>query len=164
MWWRVDLLWRVVSGDGLSRHPENLRTQLLLCAVTSTTWSMRGRGNRSFGHSIFRIMLSPHIVHFSFFFGTRTRFAIQSWCWTSLMKPTIKSFTNSSHMALCFSSLKRRRPCLTGLDPGLMSRVCSAISQETLIMSVDLHTKMSLLHRRKLTNSPSPFGLKPAPA
>jgi hypothetical protein len=66
-------------------------------------------------------------------------------------------------MAWRFSWLKRHRPCLTGLELGLMLMVCSVTSRETPDISSGLHTKMSLLHRRKSTSSPSYLGLKPAP-
>jgi hypothetical protein len=65
---------------------------------------------------------------FLIFFGTRTGLDIQSEFWTSLMKPAVESFANSSPMALRFSLLKRRMPCLTGLDLGLMLRLCSETS------------------------------------
>jgi hypothetical protein len=71
-------------------------------------------------------------------------------------------------MALCpvarrFSWLKHHMPCLTGLKPGLMLRVCSVTSQETPDISTGLHANISLLHQRKSTSSLSYLGSKLAP-
>jgi hypothetical protein len=79
------------------------------------------------------------------------------------MKPMAKSLDSSSPMALYFSWLKRHKPCLIGLEPGLMLRVCSVTSRETPSISARLHANMSLLRRRKSTSSLSYLGSKLAP-
>ena len=65
------------------------------------------------------------------------------------MNPAAKSFAISSPVALQFSSSKRRRCCFTGLEPFLIFKACSATSLGMPDMSKGLHTKMSLLARRK---------------
>jgi hypothetical protein len=118
---------------------------------------------RIFWTSLLRARVVNTRPPFPILFRYKNWVGIQSGCWTSLTKPAVKSFSNSSPMVLRFSSLKRRRPCLTGLDPGFMLRVCSETSQKMPDMSVGLHTKMALLHRRKSMSLPSYFRFKPAP-
>jgi hypothetical protein len=111
-----------------------------------------GKGERI----LWTCLVQAHVIKtnppFPFFFGTRTRLAIQSGCWISLTNPAARSLDNSSPMARCFSLLKHRRPCLTGFELGLMLRVCSVTFREMVDISAELHTNMSLLHRRKSTS------------
>ena len=44
------------------------------------------------------------------------------------MNPAAKSLWTSSLMILCFSWLKRRRRCFTGLESARISKECSATS------------------------------------
>ena len=60
------------------------------------------------------------------FFGTITRFASQSGCLISLMNPASSSLASSSPLAYLLGTEKRRRACLTGLNPFRMFRLCSA--------------------------------------
>ena len=65
------------------------------------------------------------------------------------MNLAIKSFAISSQMALRLSSSKRCRRCFTGLEPGLIFKVCSVTSLGMPSMFEGFHAKMSLLARRK---------------
>ena len=65
------------------------------------------------------------------------------------MNLAIKSFTISSPMALHFPSSKQRRHFFTGLEPGLIFKVCSVTSLGMPGMSKGFHAKMSLLAQRK---------------
>jgi hypothetical protein len=49
----------------------------LQLAAKSTILSMRGRGNSSLGHALFRSVKSMHMCHLCFFFLTITTFASQ---------------------------------------------------------------------------------------
>ena len=69
------------------------------------------------------------------------------------MNPVADSFAISSPMILCFFSLKRRRHCLTGLEPGQIFKVCSATSFGMSGISEGFHAKMSLLSWRKSTSA-----------
>jgi hypothetical protein len=79
------------------------------------------------------------------------------------MKPTVKCLDSSSPMARCFSWLKHHMPCLTGLELGLMLRVCLVTSRGTPGISTGLHANISLLHRRKLVSTLSYLGSRLAP-
>ena len=68
------------------------------------------------------------------------------------MSPATKSFAIFSPIALCFSMLKLRSRCFTGLKPSLIFKACSVTSLGMLGMSEDFHVKMSLLAWRKLTS------------
>src|SRR3954471_21893395 len=50
-------------------------------------------------------------------FGTITKFASQFGCFISLMNPASNSLASSSPIARLLGSEKRRRACLTGLNP-----------------------------------------------
>jgi hypothetical protein len=82
---------------------------------------------------------------------------------TSLMNPAAINFWISSPMALCFSSSKRRRGCLTGRAPARMSSECSATSLGMPGMSEGLHAKTSAFARRKSTSTASYLGLSSEP-
>ena len=75
--------------------------------------------------------------------------------YTSLMNPTARSFAISSPMVLRFPSSKRCRHYFTGLEPRWIFKACSATSLRMPSMSEGFHVKMSLLARRKPTNTPS---------
>ena len=74
------------------------------------------------------------------------------------MNPTTDSFAISSLMAMCFSSLKRRRRCFIGLEPRWIFKVCSVTSLGMPSISKGFHVKMSLLSRRKSTSALSYLG------
>jgi hypothetical protein len=75
-----------------------------------------------------------------------------------LDEPAAKSFAISSPMAVHFSSLKRHRCCLIGLEPDLIFKACWATSLGMLGMSGGIHAKMSLLARRKSMKALSYLG------
>jgi hypothetical protein len=54
-------------------------------------------------------------------------------------------------------------PCLAGLEPGLILRVCSVTSQEMPGISARLRVNISLLHQRKSRSSLSYLGSRLAP-
>ena len=74
------------------------------------------------------------------------------------MNPAADSFAISSPMVLRFFSSKRRRRCLTGLEPGQIFKVCSVTSLGMPSISEGFHTKMFLLSRRKSTSALSYSG------
>jgi sensor histidine kinase regulating citrate/malate metabolism len=65
------------------------------------------------------------------------------------MNPAAKSLAISSLMALCFYLSKQRRRCLTGLEPDLIFKACSATSLGMPGISEAIHAKISLLVWRK---------------
>jgi hypothetical protein len=69
----------------------------------------------------------------------------------------------SSPIALCFSSLNRRRDYLTGRAPARISSECSATSLGMSGMSEGLHAKASTFARRKSTSTASYLGPSPEP-
>ena len=79
------------------------------------------------------------------------------------MKPDAKSLAISSPMSLRFSSLKRCKRYLTGLEPGLIFKACSVTSLRILGMSEGFHAKMSRLAQRKSTSVPSYLGERAVP-
>jgi hypothetical protein len=74
------------------------------------------------------------------------------------MNPDAKSLTISSPMALRFSSLKRCKHSLTGLEPSLTFKVWWVTSLGMPDVSEGFHAKMSLLKRRKSTSALSYLG------
>ena len=96
-----------------------------------------------------------HILHFPVFFLTRMGLASQSECNTSLINPAAKSLVISSPMALRLSSLKWRRRCLAGFEPGMRHNMCSATSHGMPGMSDGFHGKTSRLAHRKSASSHS---------
>src|SRR6185503_8930936 len=93
---------------------------------------MRGKGKGTFGHTLFKLVYSTHILQFPFFFFTNTGLASHSGWNTSLMNPATRNFCNSSPIA---------RRCFTGLELGQISRECSATSLGMPGMSEGLHAK-----------------------
>jgi hypothetical protein len=79
------------------------------------------------------------------------------------MNPAAKSLDSSSCTDQCFSLLKRHKPCLIGLEPGLMLCVCLVTSWETPGISSGLHANISLLCWRKSTSLLSYLRPKLAP-
>jgi hypothetical protein len=79
------------------------------------------------------------------------------------MNPVAKSFEISSPMALCFSSSKRCRHYLTGLEPILIFKACSVTFLGMPSMSEGFHMKMSLFVWRKSTSALSYFRERLAP-
>jgi hypothetical protein len=69
----------------------------------------------------------------------------------------------SSPIALHFSSLKRRRRCFTGFDPGLMFNLCSATSLGIHFMSEGFHENTSRFALRKSTSALSYLGSSVVP-
>jgi hypothetical protein len=104
-----------------------------------------------------------HILHFPAFFFTCTGLANHSGWNTSLMNPAAISLWTSSPMALCFSSSKRHRCCLTGQAPAQMSSECSVTSLGMPGMSEGLHAKTSAFARRKSTSTASYLGSSSEP-
>ena len=99
-------------------------------------------------------------------FGTITRFASQSGCFISLMNPASNNLASSSPMACLLGSEKRRRACLTGLNPCRMFRLCSASRRGISGMSEGCQAKMSQFSRRnsRSTASASKFSRAPMEA
>jgi hypothetical protein len=64
---------------------------------------------------------------------------------------------------LHFSSLKRRRRCFTGFDPGLMFSLCSATSLGIPFMLEGFHANTSRFTLRKLMNALSYLGSSAVP-
>src|SRR3954470_7961174 len=94
---------------------------------------MRGRGKGSFGQALLRSLKSMHMRQDLSFFGTITRFASQSGCFISLMNPASNSLASSSPMAYLLGSEKRRRACLTGLNPFCWKYALEAIIKALLL-------------------------------
>ena len=85
-----------------------------------------GEGKGSFGQALLRSLKSMHKRQDLSFLGTITRFASQSECFMSLMNLASNSLASSSPMACLLGSEKHRRACLTGLNPFMIFRLCSA--------------------------------------
>ena len=92
-----------------------------------------------------------------FFFCTRTGFASQSGCRISLMNPAANSFVISFLIAAFLSGENRHSRCFTGLEPLLISIMCSVNSLGTPVMSAGFQAKISLLYQRKLVIASSYF-------
>ena len=73
------------------------------------------------------------------------------------MNPAAISFVISFLIAAFLSGENHRSRCFTGLEPSLISILCSANSLGTPGMSADFQVKMSLLSRRKLVSANSYF-------
>ena len=65
-------------------------------AVASTSMSMCGCGNESFGHALLRSVKSMQTRHLTFFFFTTITFASQSGYWTLPTDTMLISFWISS--------------------------------------------------------------------
>ena len=73
------------------------------------------------------------------------------------MNPAAISFVVSFLIAAFLSGENRHSHCFTGLEPSLISILCSANSLGTPSMSVGFQAKISLLSRRKLVSTSSYF-------
>ena len=73
------------------------------------------------------------------------------------MNPATISFVISFLIAAFLSGENRLSRCFTGLEPSLISILCSANSLGTPSMSADFQAKISLLSRRKLVSASSYF-------
>ena len=79
------------------------------------------------------------------------------------MNPATNNLEIYSPITLRLSSLKRRRRCFTGLEPGVMFRACSATSLGMPGMSEGFHANMSIFARRKSTSALSYLGVRDVP-
>ena len=73
------------------------------------------------------------------------------------MNPAAISFVISFLIAAFLSGENRRSRCFTGLEPSLISILCSANSLGTPGMSTSFQAKISLLSQRKLVSASSYF-------
>ena len=124
---------------------------------------MRGRGKGSFGQALLRSLKSTHRRQDLSFFGTITKFASQSGCFISLMNPASNNLASSSPIACLLGSEKRRRACLTGLNPFRIFKLCSASLRGIPDMSEGCQAKMSQFSRRNSHNAASTSGFNCAP-
>ena len=73
-----------------------MKDKSLFPFVASTKRSMCGSGKQSFRHALLRSVISTHTRHSLFFFFTTTGLASKSGYQTSVMDPTLRSFSTSS--------------------------------------------------------------------
>src|SRR4051812_302197 len=118
-----------------------------------------GEGKGSFGQALLRSLKSTHRRQDLSFFGTITRFASQSGCFMSLMNLTSNNLASSSPIACLFGSEKRRRACLTGLNPFWTFKLCSASLRGIPGISEGCQAKMSQFSRRNSRSAASTSGL-----
>ena len=76
------------------------------------------------------------------------------------MNPATISFVISFLIAAFLSGENHRSHCFTGLEPSLISILCSANSLGTPGMSAGFQAKISLLSQRKLVSTSSYLGLR----
>lgn len=86
----------------------------------STSMSIFGNGNSSFGHALLRSLKSIQHLIWPFFVFTGTMLPRQVGCCIGLIKPTSRSFWISCLIWISNSGLKCRGACFTGLIPSLM--------------------------------------------
>src|SRR3989337_1718708 len=110
---------------------------------------MRGKGNGSFGHALFRFIKSMQSLHFPLALHTTTRFANHVGCSTPLTRPAASSFLIASAMNCCRSKACFRTFCLTGRAWGQTARWCSITSLGTPGMSDGHHANTSTFAHRK---------------
>ena len=79
------------------------------------------------------------------------------------MNPATISFVISFLIAASLSGENHRSRCFIGLEPSLISILCSANSLGTPGMSAGFQAKISLLSRRKLVSASSYFADRWAP-
>ena len=115
------------------------------------------------GQALLRSLKSTHRRQDLSFFCTITRFASQSGCFISRMNPTSSNLASSSPMACRLGSEKRRRVCLTGLNPFRMLRLCSASLRGIPGMSEGCQVKMSQFSRKNSRIAVSTVGFNCAP-
>src|SRR5215216_5440018 len=126
-------------------------------------WSMRGSGKGSLGQALLRSLKSTQRRQDLSFFGTMTRFASQSRCLISLMNPASSSLASSSPIACRLGSEKRRSVCLTGLNPFIVLRLCSASLHGIPGISEGCQAKMSQFSCRNTLRVASIVGSSCAP-
>ena len=122
----------------------------------------RGRGKGSFGQALLRSLKSTHRRQ-DLSFVTITWFASQSGCFISLMNPASNSLASSSPMACLLGSEKRRRACLTGLNPFRIFKLCSASLRGIPGISEECQAKMSQFSHRNSRSAVSTSGFNCAP-
>ena len=120
-------------------------------------------GKGSLGQALLRSLKPTHRRQDLSFFGTITRFASQSGCFISLMNPASNSLASSSPMACLLGSEKRRRACLTGLNPFRIFKLCLASLRGIPGMSEGCQAKMSQFSRRNSRSAASTLGFNCAP-
>ena len=118
---------------------------------------IRGSGKGSLGQALLRSLKSTQRRQDLSFFGTMTRFASQSGCLISLMNPASSSLASSSPIACRLGSENHRSVCLTGLNPFIILRLCSAslhgipdISERCQAKCPNFHAETFLKQRRSL--------------
>src|SRR5215216_5870850 len=121
--------------------------------VESTIWSIRDKGNGSFGQALLRSVKSMQRLHFPLAFWTTTGFANHVGCSTPLTKPVASSFLISSAMNCCLSKACFRTFCLTGRACGQTTRWCSISSLGTPGISDGCQENTSIFARRKTTSA-----------
>src|SRR3954471_20884716 len=129
--------------------------------IDDLIYSREGKG--SFGQALLRSLKSTHTRQDLSFFGTITRFASQSGCFMSLINLASNNLASSSPIACLFGSEKRRRACLTGLNPFWMFRLCSAKLRGILGMSEGCQVKISQFSCRNSRSAASTSGFSRAP-
>ena len=115
------------------------------------------------GQALLRSLKSTHRRQDLSFFATITRFASQSGCFMSLMNLASNSLASSSPMACLLGSEKRRRACLTGLNPFRILRLCSGSLRGIPGMFEGCEAKMSQFSRRNSRSAASTSGFNCAP-
>ena len=115
------------------------------------------------GQALLRSLKSTHRRQDLSFFGTITRFASQSGCFIYLMNSASNNLASSSPIVCLLGSEKRRRVCLTGLNPFRMLRLCSTSLCGILGMSEGCQVKMSQLSRKNAHSAASVVGFSCAP-
>ena len=118
-------------------------------AVASTSLSICGTANGSFGHDLFRSVKSMQTLHLSFFFLMTTMLASHSGYWTSLMNPVFYRFLTSSLMISSLSGANFLLLCLMGWCKGSTWSLCTITSGSIPGISSWDQAKQSELDRRK---------------
>src|SRR5215216_1204454 len=126
-------------------------------------WSMWGSGKGSLGQTLLRSLKSTQRRQDLSFFGTMTRFSSQSRCLISLVNPASSSWASSSPIACHLGSKKCRNVCLTGLNPFVVLRLCSASLRGIPGISQGCQAKMSQFSRRNALRAASIVGSSCAP-
>ena len=102
---------------------------------------MLGKGYESLGQTLLKSMKFTHILHFLFYFLTKTTFVDHSGYWISRMWPAATSFLVSSRMTRLFSSLNFLLLYTTGLTFSSMVSRWHKKSGSITNMSTDDHAK-----------------------
>ncbi|PON99934.1 hypothetical protein TorRG33x02_043520, partial [Trema orientale] len=104
------------SCRGIWLYPEYASRKLILSkpAVTSTIWSIFGRGILSLGQALFRLVKFMQVRSSPFFFFTTTGLETQRGYMQSMIRSFSNSFSTSLLMALFFSGANFLGFSLTG--------------------------------------------------